>query len=91
MDTLHELKARWLTRAFAVLAATLTLVVGQGVVLGIEPPSPPNRSSNPAVVVKAKASDGQGQQSVSSSAKFSKAGGNGIRSAAARSTNGDAP
>jgi hypothetical protein len=36
MDELHELKAKWLKRAFAALAATLAFVVAQGVVLGVD-------------------------------------------------------
>ncbi len=90
MDTLHELKADWLTRAFAALAVTLALVVAQGIVLGIEPPSPSVRRGSAAVAAKTKASDGQGQQSASSPSKSSH-GGDGIRSVAPRPTDGDAP
>lgn len=90
MDALHELKAEWLTRAFAALAVTLALVVAQGIVLGIEPPSPSDRHGGPAVAAKTKASDGQGQQGASSSSK-SPHGGDGIRSVAPRPSHGNAP
>lgn len=58
MDELHEQKAKWLKRAFAALAATLTFVVAQGVVLGIESLNHP--SCHQRVVGKvAKARQGQ--------------------------------
>jgi hypothetical protein len=48
MDQLHEVKARWLKRALAALAATLALVVAQGVVLAVDPPISTHDSHHPS-------------------------------------------
>jgi len=39
MDDLHEEKAKWLKRSLRALAVTLTFVVAQGVILGVNPPA----------------------------------------------------